>query len=90
MFPGKTKGFINHIVSEFQFVGPDRVPVEITTVEQCIEIASIIRSTGAPNYQKARNPLVSGLNIEAWEAYLKDYPDPLLIEYLKFSFPIRT
>ena len=88
MFPDKVKGFINHVISEFEFVGPDRAPVEITTVEQCIEIASIIRSTGVPNYREARIPLVSGLNIKAWEAYLKDYPDPLLIEYLKFGFPM--
>ena len=88
MFPDKAKGLINHVISEFQFVGPDRAPVEITTVEQCIKIASIIRSTGVPNYQKARIPLVSGLNIKAWEAYLKDYIDPLLIEYLKFGFPM--
>ena len=88
MFPDKEKGFINHVISEFQFIGPDRAPVEITTVEQCIEIANIIRSTGVPNYREARIPLVSGLNIKAWETYLKDYPDPLLIEYLKFGFPM--
>ena len=41
-----------------------------------------------PNKLEARIPLVSGLNIEAWEAYLRDYPDPLFIEYLKFGFPM--
>ena len=88
MFPDKTKGLINHIASEFAFIGPDREPVEITTVEQCIRIAEVISSTGVPNYCGARIPLVSGLNIEAWETYLRDYPDPLLIEYLKFGFPM--
>ena len=88
MFPDKTKGFINHIASEFTFIGPDREPVEITTVEQCIRIAEVITSTGVPNYRGARIPLVSGLNIGAWETYLRDYPDPLLIEYLKFGFPM--
>ena len=42
MFPSKTKGFINHIASDFEFVGHDREPVEITTVDQCIEIAEVI------------------------------------------------
>ena len=88
MFPDKAKGFISHVVSKFQFVGPDGAPVEITTVEQCVEIAGIIRSTGVPNYQEARIPLISGLNIEAWEEYLRNYPDPLLIEYVKFGFPM--
>ena len=88
MFPSKTKGFINHIASDFKFVGPDREPVEITTVDQCIKIAEVISSTGVPNYRGARIPLISSLNIEAWETYLRDYPDPLLIEYLKFGFPM--
>ena len=88
MFPRKTKGFISHIASDFEFIGPDRNPVSITTVEQCIRIAEVISSTGVPNYRGARIPLVSGLNIEAWKTYLRDYPDPLLIEYLKFGFPM--
>ena len=87
-FPEKTKGFVNHIVSIFQCIGPHRAPVDISIVEQCVEIANVIRAIGVPNYRQARIPLVSGLNIEAWEAYLKDYPDPLLIEYLKFAFPL--
>ena len=48
MFPDKTKGFSNHIASDFEFIGPDREPVEITTVEQCISIAEVIISTGVP------------------------------------------
>ena len=32
--------------------------------------------------------MVWDLNIEAWEPYLRDYSDPLLIEYLKFGFPM--
>ena len=88
MFPDKTKGFINHKTSNFRFIGPDRAPIDITTIEQCIRVAKTISSTGVPNYCEARIPLVSGLNIEAWETYLRDYPDPLLIEYLKFGFPM--
>ena len=88
MFPDKTKGFINHKTANFTFIGPDRAPVDITTIEQCIKVANTIRSTGVPNYCEARIPLVSGLNIKAWETYLRDYPDTLLIEYLKFGFPM--
>ena len=57
-------------------------------MEKCIRISDIIRQTGVPNYQAARFPLISGLNIEAWDYLLKDYPDKFLIQYLKFSFPL--
>ena len=84
----KTVGFLNHSVPQFAFTGPDRHPVEITNVDQCFHIAEIIASTGCPNYAEARIPLASGLNIEEWEKELVDYPDKMLIEYLKFSFPL--
>ena len=58
MFPDKTKGFISHIASDFKFIGSDREPVEITTVEQCIRITEVIRSTGVPNYRGARIPIL--------------------------------
>ena len=86
--PDKTVGFLNHSVDEFQFIGPDRFPVNITEVDQCLNIASTIASNGLPNYAKARIPLTSGLNIEEWEKELVDYPDKMLIEYFKFGFPL--
>ena len=36
----------------------------------------------------ARFPIKSGLNLPAWEHYLKDYPDQRLFQYLKFGFPL--
>ena len=30
----------------------------------------------------------SNLNTAAWEKYLQDYPDQLLIKYIKFGFPL--
>ena len=82
------RGFLNHSLADFTFIGPDRTSVHIDTVDKCIQIADIIRQTGRPNYQAARFPLSSGLNIEAWEHLLKDYPDKFLIQYLKFGFPL--
>ena len=86
--PDKTVGFLSHSVAQFSFTGPDRLPVYITNIEQCFHTADIIASTGCPNYAQARIPLVSGLNIEEWEKELRDYPDKMLIEYLKFGFPL--
>ena len=32
--------------------------------------------------------MISGLNINEWERELRDYHDPLLLQYLKFGFPL--
>ena len=84
----KVVGFISHKPSNFKFVGPDRKPQVIDNIDKCLTIAKTIQSTGVPNYQQARIPLKLDLNIEQWELELKDYPDTLLIEYLKFGFPL--
>ena len=76
--PDKTVDFLNHTAGEFSFIGPDRAPVDITSVEQCFHIAEVIDSTGCPNYAQARISLVSDLNIQEWEKELFDYPDKML------------
>ena len=81
-------GFLNHSVREFSFIGPDRLPVDVTDIDQCVNIANIIASMGLPNYAQARIPLKSGLNIQKWEKELVNYPDKMFIEYLKFGFPL--
>ena len=53
-----------------------------------IAAAKIIKGTGLPNYRQARIPVISDLNIAAWEEYLVDYPDPFLLQYSKFGFPL--
>ena len=51
----------------FQFIGPDRETIDIETVEQCINIADIVRDINKPNYQQARSfSLKSVLNLQAW------------------------
>ena len=57
-------------------------------VEQCINVADIIKCTNKPNDQQAKFPLNSGLNIQAWEHYLQHYPHRILLQYLKFGFPL--
>ena len=48
----------------------------------------IIEAIGVPNYQQARIPIKSDLNIEQWEPELKDDLDKLLIQYIKFGFSV--
>ena len=84
--PSKTMGFLSHEDTLFEFFGPDRPPVCIDSVEKCIEIANIIRTTGVPNYKMARVPIISNLNIEAWERELSAYPDKHTINISNLVF----
>ena len=83
----KNVGFLSHDNITFEFIGPDRPPVLIDSIVKCIEVANIIRSTGVPNYKCARIPIVSKMNVEAWENVLSTYPDGHLLQYIKFGFP---
>ena len=86
--PSKTVGFLSHEDTVFEFIGPDRLPVCIDSVDKCLEIANVIRATGLPNYRSARIPIVSNLNVEAWEKELSAYPEKHLLQYIKFGFPL--
>ena len=73
--------------TEFEFIGPDRKPVEIDSFEKLVNIADSIRNLGLPNYRCVRIPIKSGLNIEAWEKYLGGYLYERVLQYIKFVFP---
>ena len=86
--PNKTRGFLFQESGDFQFIGPDRDTIDIETINQCISIADIVRETNKPNYQQARFPLNSGLNLQAWDMYLQHDPHRIVLQYLKFGFPL--
>ena len=69
-YPNKLTDYLAQEGTEFEFIGPDRQPVAITSIEQLLAIADIIRSTHVPNYKAARIPIQSGLNVKAWETHL--------------------
>ena len=76
----KCRGFLNHSEAKFTFIGPDNEPVLISDIDQCVNIAKIIQETGKPNYAAARIPLVSDLNLEAWQKHLAAYHDEYLFQ----------
>ena len=69
----------NHKQADFEFIG--RGPSFITTEQDGMNVAGIIRNTGLPNYRAARICLKSDLNIGAYERHLQDYPDICLNQY---------
>ena len=87
-YPDKKVGFINLEATDFSFVGPDREVVKLDSIDKLIKTADTILSTGVLNYQEARIPIESGLNVQAWECYLCDYADKRLLQYIRFGFPL--
>ena len=53
-----------------------------------LKITEIIQDTGVPNYVHAGIPLDLSLNINEWEHELRDYHDQMVLQYLKFCFPL--
>ena len=51
-------------------------------------MATVIHSTGLPNYRQARLAVYSNLNIPAWGRLLVNSPNTRLLDYLKFGFPL--
>ena len=87
-YPSKTRGFLNHHLAEFSFVGPDRQIHECNSIETYIKMAEAIRDSGLPNYRFARFPLYSNLKIDVLCDKLRDYHDKFLIQYLTYGFPL--
>ena len=81
-------GFLMKEDITFSFIGPDRNPQKISSIEEFITIADLVLETGKPNYMQARIPIASGLNIDKWATILKDFPNQKLIQYLQFGFPL--
>ena len=84
----KEVGYLSLSATDFEFIGPDKEPVCIDSIEKLIPIANSIRASGLPNYRAVRIPIKSGLNVEAWERHLKDYEDKRVVQYIKFGFPL--
>ena len=86
----KITGFLNHKVADFTFIGPNRQIQKTNDIEAYMNMAKAISDSGVPNYRCARFPLHSGLNIQAWDHYLRDYHDKFLIQYLTYGFPLSA
>ena len=87
-YPEKKFGYLTQAATNFSFIGPDREPVDISSIDTLLKVADCILSTGVPNCQAARIPIKSGLNVEAWEKHLQHYSDKRVLQYIKFGYPL--
>ena len=56
--------------------------------EQYASIYKTVKSTGLPNFLKARIPVPSGLKIQNWRYLLSDYHDNSILDFLEFGWPV--
>ena len=52
-----------------------------------MEMYCAVRDTALPNYMRARIPVPSGLNIQAWRSLLVGYHDRQVLDFLEFGWP---
>lgn len=57
-------------------------------VDKC-DLHKAVFISGLYNFQSARIPIVSDLNINFWRSRLADYDDTVVCEYLEFGWPIN-
>ena len=70
-YPDKKFGYLTQAATDFSFVGPDRKPVDISSIDTLLKVADCILNIGVPNYQAARIPIKLAFNVEAWEKHLQ-------------------
>ena len=87
-YPDKNRGYIALQPTDFQFIGPDRPGIDTSDLDFYLKVARTIRQSGVANYRQIRIPVISGLNIQAWQHHLRDYCDQKLVQYLQYGFPL--
>ena len=53
-----------------------------------LELVDLILASGLPNYKAVRVPLPSGFNWDYIEHQIQDYHDKIILDYIKFGFPL--
>ena len=48
-----------------------------------------VRARGAPNAFGAQRPVHSGFNLDVWSHYLEHYEDRIVVDFLRFGWPIN-
>ena len=63
-------------------------PVDMNDPLAYLRAVDLVLSSGVPNYKYARIPLASGFNWEYIEHHIQDYHDKIILDYIKFGFPL--
>ena len=79
-------GFITESTSCLSL--PVKAPVNMADPQEYLELASAVEASGVPNYKGLCVPLPSSFNLKYIEKEIQDYNDQILLDYLRFGFPL--
>ena len=63
-------------------------PVNMNDPIEYLRVVDLILASGLPNYKSVRIPLPSGFNWDYIEQQIQDYHDKIILDYIKFGFPL--
>ena len=67
---------------------PAQLPLDMNDPESYLRAVDLISASGLPNYKAARIPLPSAFDCEYLEKQMVDYHDKVVLDYIKFGFPL--
>ena len=67
---------------------PAQPPLDINNASSYLRAVDLILESGLPNYKAVRIPLPSTFDCEYLEQQMGDYHDKVVLDYIKFSFPL--
>ena len=67
---------------------PCSLPVDMNDPSAYLRAVDLVVASGVPNYKCARIPLTSGFNWEYIEHHIQDYHDKIILDYIKYGFPL--
>ena len=73
---------------DFGYIPSDERLMPQTAETNEWDVHGIVKATGVPNFSKARVPIKSQLNVQAWKDNLKGYWDQQLCQLVEFGFPL--
>ena len=53
-----------------------------------IALHDLVYQSGCPNFKGIKHQVPSTMNIELWSSLLQDYDDNIVVEFLKYDWPL--
>ena len=80
---------VSFVSKDTQALGlPSAVPINMNDPEAYLRVASAVRASRVPSYKGLWVPLPSAFNWEFRQINIQGYRDELLLDYLRFGFPL--
>ena len=67
---------------------PVQTPLDMNDASSYLQAVDLILESGLPNYKAVRIPLPSTFDCEYLEQQMVDYHDKVVLDYIKFGFPL--